>query len=59
MEAVYAAPAALPDDLRPTIQAAMFHTALRAAVEHYAARAEAELVATMRSALAVAAQGLA
>ncbi|WP_328869245.1 TetR/AcrR family transcriptional regulator [Streptomyces sp. NBC_00287] len=62
--------AGLPaDDLRPTIQAAMFNAALRAAVEHYAwrtddkesdaARAETELVATMRSALAVAAQGLA
>ncbi|MEU9339607.1 TetR/AcrR family transcriptional regulator [Streptomyces sp. NPDC048278] len=57
------------DDLRPTIQAAMFNAALRAAVEHYAwrvadertdpATAEAELTATMRSALAVAAEGLA
>lgn len=62
--------AGLPaDDLRPTVQAAMFNAALRAAVEHYAWRtadaepdrtkAEAELVATMRSALAVAAEGLA
>lgn len=61
--------AGLPaDDLRPTIQAAMFNAALRAAVEHYAwrvegderdaARAEAELADTMRSALAVAARGL-
>ncbi|MFF5141649.1 TetR family transcriptional regulator [Streptomyces sp. NPDC013157] len=57
------------DGLRPTIQAAMFNAALRAAVEHYAWRvadeamdpvtAEAELTATMRSALAVAAEGLA
>ncbi|MER6536165.1 TetR/AcrR family transcriptional regulator [Streptomyces sp. 900105755] len=57
------------DGLRPTIQAAMFNAALRAAVEHYAwrvadessdpATAEAELTATMRSALAVAAEGLA
>ncbi|MFF4507397.1 TetR/AcrR family transcriptional regulator [Streptomyces sp. NPDC001401] len=57
-----------PDDLRPTIQAAMFNAALRAAVEHYAwrtagaepdrATAEAELTATMRSALTVAAEGL-
>ncbi|NUO45058.1 MAG: TetR family transcriptional regulator, partial [Streptomyces sp.] len=61
--------AGLPaDDLRPTIQAAMFNAALRAAVEHYAwrvetertdaARAEAELADTMRSALAVAARGI-
>ncbi|WP_329332183.1 TetR/AcrR family transcriptional regulator [Streptomyces sp. NBC_00663] len=61
--------AGLPaDDLRPTIQAAMFNAALRAAVEHYAwrveteqtdaARAEAELADTMCSALAVAARGL-
>jgi AcrR family transcriptional regulator len=61
--------AGLPaDDLRPTIQAAMFNAALRAAVEHYAwrvegeerdaARAEAELADTMRSALALAARGL-
>ncbi|KOU69067.1 TetR family transcriptional regulator [Streptomyces sp. MMG1533] len=56
------------DDLRPTIRAAMFNAALRAAVEHYAWRtadtstdrttAEAELVATLRSALAVAAEGV-
>ncbi|MEV6166903.1 TetR/AcrR family transcriptional regulator [Streptomyces sp. NPDC051954] len=56
------------DDLRPTIQAAMFNAALRAAVEHYAWRgadprtdpetAEAELLATMRSALAVVGEGL-
>ncbi|MEU6255873.1 TetR/AcrR family transcriptional regulator [Streptomyces sp. NPDC047043] len=56
------------DHLRPTVQAAMFNAALRAAVEHYAwldadaetdrATAEAELTATMRSALAVAAEGL-
>ena len=56
------------DDLRPTIQAAIFNAALRAAVEHYAwrtqdaqtdrATAEAELTATMRSALAIAAEGL-
>ncbi|WP_030604680.1 TetR/AcrR family transcriptional regulator [Streptomyces fulvoviolaceus] len=62
--------AGLPaEDLRPTIQAAMFNAALRAAVEYYAwrtadaepdpARAEAELTATMRSALAAAADGLA
>ncbi|MEU6375760.1 TetR/AcrR family transcriptional regulator [Streptomyces sp. NPDC046909] len=62
--------AGLPaDDLRPTVQAAMFNAALRSAVEHYAwrtadaptdrARAEAELVTTMRSALAVVAEGLA
>ncbi|KUN19833.1 TetR family transcriptional regulator [Streptomyces antibioticus] len=62
--------AGLPaDDLRPTIQAAMFNAALRAAVEHYAwrvdgedadaARAEAELADTMRSALALAARGIA
>lgn len=61
--------AGLPaDDLRPTVQAAMFNAALRSAVEHYAwrpadaeadrARAEAELAATMRSALAVVAEGL-
>jgi AcrR family transcriptional regulator len=57
------------DDLRPTVQAAMFNAALRSAVEHYAwrtdgtetdrARAEAELSATMRSALAVVSEGLA
>jgi AcrR family transcriptional regulator len=62
--------AGLPaDDLRPTIQAAMFNAALRAAVEHYAwrvadgttdpATAEAELAATMRAALAVVTDGLA
>ncbi|MFF4272327.1 TetR/AcrR family transcriptional regulator [Streptomyces sp. NPDC001536] len=62
--------AGLPADaLRPTVQAAMFNAALRSAVEHYAwrtaeeeadrARAEAELTATMRSALAVVAEGLA
>ncbi len=61
--------AGLPaEDLRPTIQAAMFNAALRAAVEHYAwrgadastdrATAEAELEATLRSALAVAAEGV-
>ncbi|MDL5199851.1 TetR/AcrR family transcriptional regulator [Streptomyces sp. ALI-76-A] len=61
--------AGLPaDDLRPTIRAAMFNAALRAAVEHYAwrgadppadpATAAAELGATLRSALAVAAEGL-
>jgi AcrR family transcriptional regulator len=61
--------AGLPaDDLRPTIQAAMFNAALRAAVEHYAwrtgdaeadaATAEAELTTTIRSALAVAARGV-
>ncbi|WP_217242612.1 TetR/AcrR family transcriptional regulator [Streptomyces sp. AC555_RSS877] len=57
-----------PEDLRPTIQAAMFNAALRAGVEHHAwrtadpsadpATAEAELVATLRSALAVAAEGV-
>ncbi|MFD7705978.1 TetR/AcrR family transcriptional regulator [Streptomyces sp. NPDC059785] len=56
-------------DLRPAIQAAVLNSALRAAVEHYAwrtdggardpAAAEAELAATMRSALAIAAAGLA
>ncbi|NNN29717.1 TetR family transcriptional regulator [Streptomyces sp. S3(2020)] len=62
--------AGLPaDDLRPTVQAAMFNAALRSAVEHYAwrpadaeadrARAEAELATTMRSALAVVGEGLA
>lgn len=61
--------AGLPaDDLRPTIQAAIFNAALRAAVEHYAwhiadaasdrAGAEAELAATLRSALGIAAQGV-
>jgi AcrR family transcriptional regulator len=62
--------AGLPaDDLRPTVQAAMFNAALRSAVEHFAwrtvdaaadrTRAEAELVTTMRAALAVVAEGLA
>ncbi|GAA2474192.1 hypothetical protein [Streptomyces longisporus] len=56
------------DELPPAIQAAMFNAALRAAVEHYTwrtadagsdrATAVAELTATMRSALAVAAEGL-
>ncbi|WP_406327662.1 TetR/AcrR family transcriptional regulator [Streptomyces sp. NBC_00203] len=56
-------------DLRSEIQAAMLNAALRTAVEHYAwrgdeeqsdpATARAELVATVRSALAVAAEGLA
>ncbi|WP_405875923.1 MULTISPECIES: TetR/AcrR family transcriptional regulator [unclassified Streptomyces] len=56
------------EDLRPTIQAAMFNAALRAAVEHYAwhtegtepdrATAEAELMETMRSALTTAAEGI-
>ncbi|MBC9727275.1 TetR/AcrR family transcriptional regulator [Streptomyces sp. TRM68367] len=56
------------DALRPTIRAAMFNATLRAAVEHYAwrtadasadpATAEAELRATLRWALAVAAEGL-
>jgi len=54
-------------DLRSEIQAAMLNAALRTAVEHYAwrsddepdpATAEAELVATIRSALADAAEGL-
>ncbi|MCH5671911.1 TetR/AcrR family transcriptional regulator [Streptomyces gilvus] len=55
-------------DLRPVIQAAMFNAALRAAVEHYAwhtadtepdlATAEAELLATLRTALKTAADGL-
>ena len=62
--------AGLPaDDLRPTIQAAMFNAALRAAVEHHAwratdaetdpATAAAQLTATIRSALAAAAEGVA
>ncbi|MGI5373090.1 TetR/AcrR family transcriptional regulator [Streptomyces sp. CA-251387] len=64
--------AGLPaDDLRPVIQAAMFNAALRAAVEHHAwhttepepepdpATAQAELMATLRSALAIAAEGFA
>ncbi|MEU6350859.1 helix-turn-helix domain-containing protein [Streptomyces sp. NPDC047072] len=56
------------DGLRPAIWAAMFNAALRAAVEHYAwrtsdtpteaAAAEAELLETLRSALAVAAEGV-
>ncbi|MFF5256253.1 TetR/AcrR family transcriptional regulator [Streptomyces leeuwenhoekii] len=59
--------AGLPaDDLRPAVQAAMFNAALRAAVEHHAwhaagpapATARAELAATLRSALAVATEGL-
>ncbi|WP_367325239.1 TetR/AcrR family transcriptional regulator [Streptomyces sp. HUAS ZL42] len=61
--------AGLPDDdLRSAIRAAMFNAALRAAVEYYAwhtadteagrATAEAELAATLRSALAVAVEGL-
>ncbi|MFF0223002.1 TetR/AcrR family transcriptional regulator [Streptomyces sp. NPDC004629] len=57
------------DELGPTVQAAMFNAALRAAIEHYAWRidegaadattAEAELAATLRSALALVASGLA
>ncbi|MFJ8789894.1 TetR/AcrR family transcriptional regulator [Streptomyces sp. NPDC102462] len=57
------------DELAPTVQAAMFNAALRAAIEHYAWRiegesadattAEAELTATLRSALALVAAGLA
>ncbi|MFG2135134.1 TetR/AcrR family transcriptional regulator [Streptomyces sp. NPDC048751] len=65
-----AARAGLPaDDLRPAIQAAVLNAALRAAVEHHAwhitdttpapATAEAELAATMRAAVAVAAEGVA
>ncbi|MHA5053629.1 TetR/AcrR family transcriptional regulator [Streptomyces sp. SD15] len=56
-------------DLRSEIQAAMLNAALRTAVEHDAwrapeaagdaATAQAELMATMRSALVVAAEGLA
>ncbi|WP_079189331.1 TetR/AcrR family transcriptional regulator [Streptomyces kebangsaanensis] len=55
-------------DLRVTIRAAMFNAALRAAVEHHAWRGapaegertatEAELEATLRQALAVAAEGV-
>ncbi|MFB8351440.1 TetR/AcrR family transcriptional regulator [Streptomyces niveus] len=55
-------------DLRVTIRAAMFNAALRAAVEHYAWRgddergeltsADTELEATLRQALAVAAEGV-
>jgi AcrR family transcriptional regulator len=57
-----------PDDLRPTIQAAMFNAALRAAVEHYAwstadaahdaGTSEAALAKAMRSALVVAGEGV-
>ncbi|MFI6035833.1 TetR/AcrR family transcriptional regulator [Streptomyces sp. NPDC051315] len=57
-----------PDDLRPAIQAAMFNAALRAAVEQHAwrtagtredrAAARAGLADAIRSALAVAADGL-
>ncbi|MFF0013870.1 TetR/AcrR family transcriptional regulator [Streptomyces sp. NPDC005374] len=57
------------EGLGPRIRAAMFNAALRAAVEHHAwrtadagterATAEAELIETLRSALAVAAQGVA
>ncbi|MEV0774316.1 TetR/AcrR family transcriptional regulator [Streptomyces sp. NPDC050433] len=61
--------AGLPaDDLRVTIRAAMFNAALRAAVEHYAWRGDhgpgerttedSELEATLRQALAVAAEGV-
>ncbi|MBG0857806.1 TetR family transcriptional regulator [Streptomyces spinoverrucosus] len=53
--------AGLPlDDPRAAIQAAMFNAALRAAVEHYAWRGAAgdDLEATVRSALAVVAEGL-
>jgi len=61
--------AGLPHDgFEPAIQAAMFNAALRAAVEHHAwrtadadterATAETELVETLRSALAVAAEGV-
>ncbi|MGW5216127.1 TetR/AcrR family transcriptional regulator [Streptomyces sp. NPDC004051] len=62
--------AGLPaDDLRPAVWAAMLNAALRAAVEHHAYRtagpdtgsaaARADLVATVRTALAVAAAGIA
>ena len=62
--------AGLPaDDLRPAIQAAMVNAALRAAVEHHAwhttdpepdpVTAQTELMATLRSALAIAADGVA
>ncbi|MER5935993.1 TetR family transcriptional regulator [Streptomyces sp. NPDC001928] len=62
--------AGLPaDDLRPTIQAAIFNAALRAAVEHYAwhtadtapdrETAQAELAQTLRLALGIAAEGIA
>ncbi|AZS89104.1 TetR family transcriptional regulator [Streptomyces griseoviridis] len=61
--------AGLPaDDLRSTIQAAMFNAALRAAVEHYAwhdadagldrTAAEAALERTLREALITATEGL-
>ncbi|GAB2881450.1 hypothetical protein GCM10027074_57120 [Streptomyces deserti] len=64
---MYAAPAALPR--RPASEAVFtFNAALRAAVEHHAwrtadprtgpATARDELAATLRSALAVAADGL-
>ncbi|MFJ7071816.1 TetR/AcrR family transcriptional regulator [Streptomyces sp. NPDC098781] len=56
------------DDLRPTIQAAIFNAALRAAVEHYAWHtagidadrdtAQTELAATLRSALTVVGEGV-
>ncbi|MCX5374649.1 TetR/AcrR family transcriptional regulator [Streptomyces sp. NBC_00015] len=55
-------------DFRPAVQAAMFNAALRAAVEHHAwhaeatgtdpATARAELAEALRSALAVASEGL-
>ena len=62
--------AGLPaDDVRPAIRAAMLNAALRAAVEHHAYRttepgadpatARADLAATLRTALAVTAAGLA
>lgn len=57
-----------PDDFEPAIRAAMFNAALRAAVEHHAwhtpppgtdrATPETELMATLRTALAVAAGGV-
>jgi AcrR family transcriptional regulator len=54
-----------PDDLRPAVQAAMLNAALRAAVEHHAwhtpadtPAADTRLAATIRQALALAAQGL-
>ncbi|MEV3974355.1 TetR family transcriptional regulator [Streptomyces sp. NPDC050698] len=61
--------AGLPaDDVRPTIWAAMLNAALRAAVEHHAARSTdpdvgpasimADLEATLRTALALAADGI-
>lgn len=62
--------AGLPaDDVRPAVWAAMLNAALRAAVEHHAYRtagsdtgseaARADLVSTVRTALAVAAAGIA